>query len=144
MIQLNQSLLSAAGNNCPAFEMHLMAIKMKLWPIFQTKMNKEVESLGLLMQKTEPNVKLVCQKYVWFFSTMIGMKSTREDHNSLAGAGEEGKVANELLKLRDALVSFLQNHAQKLSSLTDSSRKKYLSSMYQEVQTGLMVCFSLA
>ncbi|PLW54488.1 hypothetical protein PCANC_05625 [Puccinia coronata f. sp. avenae] len=138
MIQLNQSLLSAAGNNCPAFEMHLMAIKMKLWPIFQTKMNKEVESLGLLMQKTEPNVKLVCQKYVWFFSTMIGMESTREDHNSLAGAGEEGKVANELLKLRDALVSFLQNHAQKLSSLTDSSRKKYLSSMYQEVQTGLM------
>ncbi|KAA1071694.1 hypothetical protein PGT21_016640 [Puccinia graminis f. sp. tritici] len=34
------------------------------------------------------------------------------------------------------LVSFIQNHAQKL--LTDSSKKRYLSSIYQEIQTGLM------
>ncbi|KAA1085491.1 hypothetical protein PGT21_008936 [Puccinia graminis f. sp. tritici] len=137
MIQLNEGLLSAASTNCPAFETHLMAIKMKLWPIFQTKMNKEIESVSLQSQRKEPNVKLVCQKYVWFFSTMIGMESPREDSNSV-GTGEEGKVINELLKLREALVSFIQNHAQKLSSLTDSSRKSYLSSIYQEIQTGLM------
>ncbi|KAA1064628.1 hypothetical protein PGT21_009874 [Puccinia graminis f. sp. tritici] len=137
MIQLNEGLLSAASTNCPAFETHLMAIKMKLWPIFQTKMNKEIESVSLQSQRKEPNVKLVCQKYVWFFSTMIGMESPREDSNS-GGTGEEGKVINELLKLREALVSFIQNHAQKLSSLTDSSRKSYLSSIYQEIQTGLM------
>jgi hypothetical protein len=141
MIQLNEGLLSAASTNCPAFETHLMAIKMKLWPIFQTKMNKEIESLSLLSERKEPNVKLVCQKYIWFFSTMIGMESPREDSDPV-GTGEEGKVVNELLKLREALVSFIQNHAQKLSSLTDSSRKSYLSSIYQEIQTGLMVCFS--
>ncbi|EFP84010.2 uncharacterized protein PGTG_09723 [Puccinia graminis f. sp. tritici CRL 75-36-700-3] len=137
MIQLNEGLLSAASTNCPAFETHLMAIKMKLWPIFQTKMNKEIESVSLQSQRKEPDVKLVCQKYVWFFSTMIGMESPREDSNPV-GTGEEGKVINELLKLREALVSFIQNHAQKLSSLTDSSRKSYLSSIYQEIQTGLM------
>ncbi|WAR60928.1 hypothetical protein PtB15_13B179 [Puccinia triticina] len=137
MIQLNEGLLSAASMNCPAFETHLMAIKMKLWPIFQTKMNKEIESLGSPSQKKESNVKLVCQKYVWFFSTMIGMESLRDD-DSLVGAAEEGKVVNELLKLRDALVSFIQAHAQNLSSLTESSRKTYLSSIYQEIQTGLM------
>jgi len=137
MIQLNEGLLSTTSRNCAAFEMHLMAIKMKLWPIFQGKMNKEVESVGLLSQKKEPNVKLVCQKYVWFFSTMMGLEFTRED-TSLAAAGSESKVLNEIIKLRDALVSFIQHHAQKLTSLTDASRKDFLRSVYQDVQTGLM------
>lgn len=141
MIQLNEGLLSATSRNCAAFEMHLMAIKMKLWPIFQGKMNKEVESVGLLSQKKEPNVKLVCQKYVWFFSTMMGLESTRED-TSLAAAGSESKLLNELIKLRDTLVSFIQQHAQKLSGLTDASRQDFLRSVYQDVQTGLMVCLS--
>ncbi|KNE93243.1 hypothetical protein PSTG_13356 [Puccinia striiformis f. sp. tritici PST-78] len=141
MIQLNEGLLLAASKNCGTFENHLMAIKMKLWPIFQIKMNKEIESLNLLSQRKEPNLKLVCQKYVWFFSTMIGMEScttTKDDNGLLVTPDEESKVLNELIKLRDSLVSFILKHVQQLSSLTDASRKNYLSSIYQEIQSDLM------
>ncbi|KAI9629797.1 hypothetical protein KEM48_012623 [Puccinia striiformis f. sp. tritici PST-130] len=141
MIQLNEGLLLAASKNCGTFENHLMAIKMKLWPIFQIKMNKEIESLNLFSQRKEPNLKLVCQKYVWFFSTMIGMEScttTKDDNGLLVTPDEESKVLNELIKLRDSLVSFILKHVQQLSSLTDASRKNYLSSIYQEIQSDLM------
>jgi len=67
----------------------------------------------------------------------MGLEFTRED-TSLAAAGSESKVLNEIIKLRDALVSFIQHHAQKLTSLTDASRKDFLRSVYQDVQTGLM------
>lgn len=137
MIQLNEALISSAGTNCTAFESHLMGIRMEIWPMFQIKMNKEIECINSLSQqkKDHPNLKLMCQKYVWFFSTMIDMESAGADSNG--GSNEDAKIINQLSKLRQALVSFILNHAQKSFNASET-KKTFLSSIYQEIQIGLM------
>ncbi|MBW0524702.1 hypothetical protein O181_064417 [Austropuccinia psidii MF-1] len=131
MIQFNEALISAVGNHSALFETHLMAIKMKLWPAFQIKMNNEVENMNQLSQRKElkeTELKAICKKYVWFLSTMVGMESGQEM--------EENKVINELVRLRDALVAIIQAQATKLHG-DAASKKSYLNLTYQEIQQAL-------
>ncbi|KAI8459709.1 Sac2 family-domain-containing protein [Phakopsora pachyrhizi] len=57
MIKLNESLLKSISRNLSlssTFESHLMSIKLQLWPMFQERMNNEIESMNSLLKRGQP------------------------------------------------------------------------------------------
>ncbi|CAH7689661.1 Sac2 family-domain-containing protein, partial [Phakopsora pachyrhizi] len=137
MIKLNESLLKSISRNLSlssTFESHLMSIKLQLWPMFQERMNNEIESMN------KEDVRLISKRYVWFFSTIVNM-GTRERFR-IEVRGEDLKVLNELAKLRNSLIEVIKVNSDKRfenpREVVDSPKIKelkrsFLNSIYGEI-----------
>lgn len=156
MIRLTEDVASELeSRRCPPAVSFIFGLRMNLWPVFQTCMSQNIDSVGKLAAGgggyfsraaplTDVRVSVVTRQFVSLFNAFVALTQQGEEtmifQKCVLLRDSDGQYVDHLrslLRLRQEVVKLIQRYAEQLTD--PSQQSTTLAKTYDSVLQGLTV-----